>query len=411
MRLVGGDALDLLTPRRYGERGYPHEEWRALRESAPVCRIEHPSTEPYWAVTTQEWIRSVSTQPTRFTQQPTITVRQRAQEGKTPQARTIVHMDPPEHAVYRRVAARTFTPRSIGRFDEAITGIARSILDTELAAGDGVVDFVDTVASWHPLRVISEIMGIHAEDQGDLLRYTNLVLASTDPEFRAGEDIAASVTEGLQGFFGYMGALAADRRACPVGDLASVLAAAEIDGAPMRDTELIAYYLAMLTAGHDTTRNALSGGLLALLQHPEQLAELRSTDDREIWATAANEILRWTSVVVHFARTAQEDCTIDGQEIQAGDRLALFYPSANRDAEVYDAPDEFRIDRDPNPHLAFGYGEHYCIGQALARLEIEILLREFLHRVTDCELAGPVQHLSTSFVSGVKHLPLRYRLG
>lgn len=254
-------------------------------------------------------------------------------------------------------------------------------------------------------------MGIPAEDQGDLLRYTNLVLASTDPEFRAGEDIAASVTEGLQGFFGYMGALVADRRACPVGDLASVLAAAEIDGAPMRDTELIAYFLAMLTAGHDTTRNALSGGLLALLQHPEQLAELRSTDDREIWATAANEILRWTGVVVHFARTAQEDCTVDGQEIQAGDRLALFYPSANRDAEVYDAPDEFRIDRDPNPHLAFGYGEHYCIGQALARLEIEILLREFLHRVTDCELAGPVQHLSTSFVSGVKHLPLRYRLG
>lgn len=410
MKTADPERVDLLSPARYGAVGYPHDEWRRLRASAPLCPIDHPATEPYWAVTTQELIRAISTRPELFTQRPTITVRPRAATGSVEQARTIVHMDPPEHGPYRQVVVRSFTPRMIGTLESRISEIARAVLDRELGkAGAATVDFVDTIASWHPLRVISELMGIPEEDQGDLLLFTNLILASTDPEFRAGDDTARSVRAGTEGFFGYLGGLAADRRACPLDDLATVLAHAQIDGAPMPDFELISYYLAMMTAGHDTTRNALAGGLLALLEHPEQLAALR-TADSTLWDTAVDEILRWTSVVIHFARTVQSDTELGGRQLAAGDRLALFYPSANRDETVYDDPDFFRIDRVPNPHLAFGYGEHYCIGQALARLEVKVLLRELLARASNIETAGPVERLSASFVGGIKHLPVRFRL-
>lgn len=413
---AGSERVDLLSPARYGSAGYPYDDWRRLRASAPLCPIDHPATEPYWAVTTQELIRSISIRPELFTQQPTITVRPRGATGSVQQARTIVHMDPPEHGPYRQVVVRSFTPRMVGQLESRIGQIAGAVLDRELGlqpsagtAGTVTVDFVDTIASWHPLRVISELMGIPEEDQGDLLRFTNLILASTDPEFRAGGNTAQSVRTGTEGFFRYLGGLAADRRACPRDDLSTVLAHAQIDGAPLPDVELISYYLAMMTAGHDTTRNALAGGLAALLEHPEQLEALR-TADSTLWDTAVDEILRWTSVVIHFARTVQSDTDLGGQHLAAGDRLALFYPSANRDEAVYDDPDVFRIDRAPNPHLAFGYGEHYCIGQALARLEIKVLLRELLARASSIDTAGPVEQLSASFVGGIKHLPLRFSL-
>lgn len=399
--------LDLLTPARYGATGYPHEAWRMLREQAPVCKINHPATEPYWAITTHDLIRSVSVQPSLFTQQPTINVRKRNSTGQGLEStRTIVHMDPPEHAPYRRVAARTFTPLSVARLEERIRDIARSILDRELGGrGEATVDFVDTVASWHPLRVISEVMGIPEEDQAEILRYTNLVLASTDPEYREGDDTLESVNAGTRAFVSYMSSMAADRKTCPRDDLATVLANATVDGAPMPDFELISYYVAMMAAGHDTTRNALSGGLLALIEHPEQLAALR--DNGPLWETAGDEILRWTSVVIHFARTAQADVVLGGEQVLEGDRLALFYPSGNRDDAVFEDPDSFLLDRSPNPHLAFGNGEHYCIGQALARLEVKVMFQELLNRVSDFEIVGPVEMSATNFVGGVKHLPVR----
>lgn len=398
--------VDLLSPARYGELGYPYAEWAELRAQAPVRRIDHVATEPYWAVLTQEHIRAVSVQPTLFTQKPTINVKQRTSTGRLQEARTIVHMDPPDHRAYRQVAARTFTPRSIGTFEQRVREIARSILGNELGDGGPVTtDFVDTVASWHPLRVIAEIMGIPDEDHAEILRCTNLVLASTDPEFRDGDDAVESVNAGTRDFLAYMAAMAQDRKSCPRDDLATVLANAEVNGAPMPELELISYYMAMMTAGHDTTRNALAGGLAALVEHPDQMEALRRGDLD--WDTATDEILRWTSVVIHFARTCQADTALGGEMIAEGDRLALFYPSANRDEAVYPDPDVFRLDRTPNPHLAFGYGEHYCIGQALARLEVKVLMQELLDRVHDVEIVGQVERLSTNFVGGIKHLPIR----
>lgn len=404
--------VDLLTPRRYG-RGYPWAEWAELRAGGPVWRIDHPAHEPYWAVVGHAAIREVSVQPELFTQQPAMNVRTRHSQGRVEQARTIVHMDLPEHRPYRRVAIGAFTPRAVSAWEERIRAIAGRIIERQLDAagarpGERVaLDFVEAVAAWHPLAVISEILGIPEADQPEVLRLTNLVLASSDPEFRDGTDTADSINRATGQFLRYFTAMAADRRRCPAHDLATVLVEAEVDGAPMPDVELLSYFMAVAVAGHDTTRNVLAGSMLALLERPEVLARLRA--EPELWPVAAEELLRWTSVVVHFARTATADTGLSGQAIRAGDRLALFYPSGNRDDAVFDRPDELDITRNPNPHLAFGHGEHYCIGQALARMEVRVLFEELLARVDDIELAGPVEHLATNFVSGIKHLPVRLR--
>jgi len=407
-----GREIDLLGPRRYAQ-GYPWDEWARLRAEAPVCRIDHPNHEPYWAVTCHALVREVSSRPDVYTQQPTIQVKTRHSSGRVQEARTIVHMDLPEHRPYRRVAVGSFTPRSVAALEPTVRRIAGRILDRELGRhgrpGETVtLDFVETVAAWHPLAVISEVLGIPEADQADVLRWTNLVLAASDPEFRDGPDAAASINRATGEFLRYFTAMAADRRGCPRHDLATVLVEARIDGEPMPEFELLSYFVAVAVAGHDTTRNVLAGSLLALIERPEVRARLWA--DPGLWAVAAEELLRWTSVVVHFARTAAVDTELGGHAIAAGDRLALFYPSANRDDAVFERPDELDIDRTPNPHLAFGHGEHYCIGQALARLEVRVLFDELAARVDDLTLAGPVEHLATNFVSGVKHLPVRCRL-
>ncbi|MGI9624295.1 MAG: cytochrome P450, partial [Acidimicrobiales bacterium] len=266
------------------------------------------------------------------------------------------------------------------------------------------IDFVETIAAWHPLAVISELLGIPEPDQPRIMQLTNQVLSGSDPEYMEGTSAVESASVGTAGFLEYMAELARDRRQCPADDLATTLAQATIDGEPMPNFELISYYMAIATAGHDTTRNALSGGLAVLLEHPDQMAALRA--DRSLLHTAADEILRWSSPVIHFARTAAHPVSFEGESIAEGDRLALFYPSANRDADVFEDPFIFDIRRTPNPHLAFGFGEHYCIGQALARLEVRALFDVLLDEVAEIEISGPVEHLAANFVGGIKHLPL-----
>lgn len=403
--------LDLLSPQRYATEGYPHEAWTRLRREAPVCRIEQPGFEPYWAVTRHAHILEVSHQPALFLNSPAINVKATdiPTKGIKP-PRTIVHMDLPDHRPYRRVAVARFTPRAVAAMEARIREIARTVLLAELGAGGehGVVDFAATVASWHPLKVIAEIIGIPAEDHAAILHWTNLILGGADAEYQQGGDQNASVAIGNKAMAAYMVRLAAARRAAPSGDLGSALVQARIDGAPMPDYELISYFMAVALAGHDTTRNALAGGVLALLDHPEELARLRA--DPTLLDSAIDEILRWTSVVIHFARTTSAAVTLGGVQLGAGERLALFYPSGNRDEAVFADPFAFRIDRRPNPHLAFGHGEHFCLGSNLARMELRALLGELLARTTHLELAGEVEWLAANFVGGVKHLPLAYRL-
>ncbi|MGI9430612.1 MAG: cytochrome P450 [Myxococcota bacterium] len=405
------DGLELVSPKHYAEAGYPHEVWTRLRREDPVAYFDPPGYRGFWAITKHSDIAEISKQPDKFLSAPRLTIAreelERMQNQGGPPPRTLVNMDPPEHREYRKLASPWFTPRNLRILEERMEASARELVD-KLMATDAC-DFVSDVAALHPLRLIAHLFGVAEEDEPFVLKATNEIFGGEDPEFqRTGnrlQDGMALWGELLQ----FFAKISADRKANPRDDLASVLANAEVGGNEIGGLELFGYYLIVLTAGHETTRNAISGGMLALIEHPDALRRLQ--EDPALCATAADEIIRWTTPVNHFVRTAASDYELRGQQIKEGDSLALFYASANRDEEVFDAPFEFRVDRDPNPHLAFGIGEHFCLGANLARMEIRVLLAELLPRLVSVELGGPPERLASSFVGGVKHLPIRYEVG
>lgn len=406
------DPLDLALPERFGEHGFPHDTWTKLRAEDPVHWCEPEGYRPFWAVTRHADIKEISSHPERFSSRPRLTLTPKAIEDEMltafPDAadqggmplRMLVTMDPPEHRDYRALAGPYFRPRVIANLETRVEEITDLLFDRY--TGEGVdLDFVADFASWHPLKMLCEILGVAAKDEGMILRLTNELFGAEDPEFGR-EDRWNLLPEMFNFFF----QLIEEKRAEPGEDLASILANAELNGEPLPHMELLSYFVLIATAGHDTTRNALSGGMAAFLEHPDQLAALR--DDPSLARTAADEVVRWASPVIHFIRTATEDCVVGGKEIKAGDNLVLYYPSANRDETVWDDPFEFRIDRDPNPHLGFGVGEHYCLGAALAKMEIRVFLEHFARRVSHVEATGPLANTHASFVGGLKHLPIRW---
>ncbi len=406
------DGLDLVDATQYARSGYPHDSWARLRREDPLAWFEPEGYRGFWAVTKHADICEISKQPERFSSEPRLTILDRAREQVESigsQMRTIVNMDPPDHRTYRGLASPWFTPRNLRMLEERMVESARALVDG--LAGDGEEmesDFVPTVAALHPLRLIAHLFGLDEADEPFVLQATNQMFGAQDPEFQregAVEEAGAALRDE---FFAFFARVARERRERPGDDLASILAGAEIDGKPIPELELLSYYLIVLTAGHETTRNALSGGLLALIEHPVELAKLR--EDIGLAASAADEIVRWTTPVNHFVRTATEDYELRGQKIRAGDSLALFYASANRDEEIFDDPFAFRVDRSPNPHLGFGIGEHFCLGATLARMEIRVLLEELIPRLESIELVGEPRRLASSFVGGVKHLPIRCRI-
>jgi cytochrome P450 len=410
------DQLDVITARLYAERGYPHAEWRRLRREDPVHWSAPPGYQPFWAVTKHADVVEVSKQPDlfrsagRFILFPEMTAGAGPDLAERPPLRMLVNMDPPEHREYRRLVSGWFTPRAIARLEARLEEITREIFD-ELA-GDGgwrTCDFVTDVAARQPLRMITEMLGIPREREDWVLKVTNQNFGLEDPEFAlegdTPEDRLAFITEAFQ----YLDGLMKQRRADPRDDLTTVLANATLPGGkPVPVFELFSLYFLVMVAGHDTTRNAISNGLVAFLDHPAELAKLRR--DPSLVDTAADEIVRWTTPVNHFSRTATADTTLRGKRIRAGDSVALFYASANRDEEVFPDGDVFRVDRDPNPHLGFGVGEHFCLGSHLARLDLRVFWRQFAERVVELEPAGPVELLHASFVGGPKHLPVRFRM-
>jgi cytochrome P450 len=276
--------------------------------------------------------------------------------------------------------------------------------------GEGRCGFVTEVAVQHPLRILSSILGVSPADEPRVLRLTQELFAADDPEFKRPEADREEAFRNLGiEFLQYFGKVIADRRAHPRDDLASILANARVDGAPMGDIETLGYYLITFTAGHDTTRNALAGGMLALVEHPEEGAALRADPAARV-ADAVEEIVRWTTPVNYMMRTAACDYELGPAKVRRGDRLILYYASANRDEDVFDEPDRFTIGRRPNPHLGFGIGEHFCLGANLARRSQRTLFATLFARLEHVELAAPPERLAASFVAGVKHLPLRYRL-
>lgn len=409
------DGTELISPRSYAENGPPHELWTRLRRESPVHRCTPAGFPPFWAVTRHADICAISKEPKVYLNAPGIVVateeqaRLRDEEEGLGMMRTIIEMDPPEHRSFRKLASPWFTPRAVNRVNEAVETSARELVDKLAGAtGEGECDFAQEVATAHPLRILSTILGVSREAEPTILRLTNELFGADDPDLqREGEDRNDAIRAlGLELFQLFTGIIE-DRRANPRDDLASLLANGLVDGQPMGPMETFGYYLITFTAGHDTTKNALAGGMRALAEHPGELAKLRRNP--EGLAEAVEEIVRWTTPVNYMKRTAVCDTEVGGTKINAGEELVLFYASANRDEDLFDDPFEFRVDRNPNPHLGFGIGEHFCLGANLARKSQLALWREFAARIEHVELAGEPEQIASSFVVGLKHLPIRYR--
>jgi cytochrome P450 len=402
--------LELIDPGEFARHGYPHAAWRRLRREAPVFRSERHEP-PFWALVRHAEIVAVSRQPQRFLSAPRFQYIP-ASEGESGEfvARTIISMDPPGHRRYREIASPQFTPRALRALEAEVDRIAGDLLE-ELAqeSPSGECDFVAAFAAPLPIAVIARLLGLPREDWPRLYAWTNRIVSASDPQYR---DPGATADESRQRatheLFAYFAELAARRRAAPEDDLVSLLGRARIGGAPLSQEALLAYCLILVAAGNETTRNAISGGLQAFLEHPDQWRRVQR--EPALLPRAVEEILRWTSPVVQMSRTAAEDVEIEGVRIRAGELLVLFYPSANRDEAVFADPERFRVDRHPNRHLAFGVGEHFCLGAHLARMELVAAFRHLARRLEHVELAGEPVRLHSSQVGGIKQLPVRYAL-
>jgi cholest-4-en-3-one 26-monooxygenase len=402
------DPLDLVDAERYGKRGYPHEVWTRLRAEAPVARFEAPGLAPFWAVTRHADVQRIASQPRLFSSGQGTTLR-KANASPLPPTEILVLLDPPKHGPMRRAGNPNFTPRAVRGRRADIDRIAVEILDEALAGGaSDEVDFVERIAAPFPLAVIASFLGVPRADVGHLFRWTNEVIGKDDPEYRRPGETAGQTVKRARGELrAYLGDLLEERRRQPEDDLMSELLAADIEGSPLSEDQLVSYCELLVEAGNETTRNAISGGVLALAENPGEWEKLRAQPD--LLPDATEEVLRWVSPISHFTRMASEDVEVRGVTIPAGEQVALYFASANRDEEVFGDPFAFRVDRRPNPHLAFGFGEHFCMGAHLARVEIEVMLGHFRRRVESFEVSGPVERLSSITNGSIKRLPIRYR--
>ncbi|HZP44610.1 MAG TPA: cytochrome P450 [Candidatus Binataceae bacterium] len=407
------DSLDIIDPDLYVARGYPHEEWTLLRREAPVYWYERPNVHPFWAITRHSDLIEVSRQPELFNALPAerrllfiVEHDPNERELDEPVLHQLLNMNPPTHGAYRAVVNRRFTPQAVRQLSNQIEQVTAQVLDSAMDRTDG--DFVTQISARLPLAVICEMFGIPRSDWDRMFRLSNEMIGPSDPEYRDTRGIADTLERARMEFFQYFSGLIEDRRQTPRDDLASALTHGRVDGEPMQPFELLSYFALLIIAGNETTRNAITGGLYALVQHPEQWQDLRR--DPGLIPSAVDEIIRWVSPVIQFTRIATRDTELRGQKIREGEVLALFYPSANRDEEVFVDPFEFDIRRNPNPHVAFGIGEHYCLGANLARLELQIMFRQLIDRLAEVELTGPIERMRSSFVGGIKHMPIRYRM-
>ena len=401
------DPFDLVDAARYARRGYPHDLWTRLRAREPVAYIAPEGYEPFWAITKHADVLELARQPTMFSSAQGISLR-RAGEV-VPPADLVVMLDPPRHGPMRRVANARFTRRGVRALDGDLESMVLEILDAAAPSGaSGELDFVERLAAPFPLAVVAWILGVPADDWQLLFRWTNEIIGKDDPEFRrAGVTPGETIKRARGEVHEYFQGLIDQRRHDPTDDLISELLRADIDGAPLTPLQLLLYCELLVEAGNETTRNAISGGLLAFCDHRGEWDKLQERP--ELLPDAAEEILRWVSPISHFTRTATGDYELRGRTIHAGDQVALYFASANRDEDVFDDPFGFSVDRRPNPHLAFGFGEHFCMGAHLARLEITTIFGHLLRRLSSFEVSGSVERLSSIINGSIKRLPLRYR--
>ena len=397
-------------PLAYADEPRFHEACALLRREDPVHRVDVEGFYPFWALTRHAEVVRVEKDHEHFLNAPRPLLGPaegddfRRTNGDM--IRTLIHMDEPDHKAYRAITADWFRPANLKKLDERMAELAKRYVDRMAELG-GECDFVSDVAVHYPLYVILSILGLPESDFPRMLKLTRELFGASDPELRRGET-QEEMMQTLADFGMYFTALTEDRRATPTDDLASTIANARLDGEYVPPLEVIGYYIIIATAGHDTTSSTIAGGLHALLERPDQLQRLR--DDPGLVPAAVEEMIRWVSPVKQFMRTATDDAEVGGRTIKAGESVLLSYASANRDEAVFDRAGEFDAGRDPNRHVAFGFGIHYCLGAQLARMETRALYAELVPRLADIELAGDPAWIQTLFVGGLKRLPIRYKL-
>ncbi|BBX62678.1 cytochrome P450 [Mycobacterium saskatchewanense] len=403
------EAAGLLAdPLAYTDERRLHAALAQLRAGAPVSWVDVPNYRPFWAVTKHADIMDIERDNALFTNwpRPVLTTAEGDEMQAAAGVRTLIHLDDPQHRVVRAIGSDWFRPKAMRALKLRVDELARIYVDKMMAAGPEC-DFVQEVAVNYPLYVIMSLLGLPETDFPRMLKLTQELFGSDDSEFKRGTTNSDQLPA-LLDMFAYFNAVTAARREHPTDDLASAIANARIDGEPLSDIETVSYYLIVATAGHDTTSATISGGLQALIENPDQLRRLRG--DLGLMPLATEEMIRWVTPVKEFMRTAARDTTVRGIPVASGESVLLSYVSANRDEDVFDEPFRFDVGRDPNRHLAFGYGVHFCMGAALARMEVNSFFSELLPRLKSIELAGDPELVATTFVGGLKHLPIRYSL-
>lgn len=403
------DPLDLVDPARFAQHGYPHHVWTQLRAEAPVAYIEPPGHPPFWAITKHADIVEAASQPQIFSSAQGITLDMDV-GGMAAAAEMLVYLDPPRHGAMRQLANRKFSRRAVAARSDDIHRIAVDVVDKASTGGElGQCDFADEFAAPLPVAVIAWVLGVPAGDWDQLFHWTNEIIGKEDSEYRRpGESPGQTSMRARGELHGYFEKLVEVRRRDPQDDLVTELALSELDGQPLNHQQLVTYCELLVEAGNQTARDAIAGGMLAFCEHADQWEKLRSHP--ELLPDAVEEILRWVTPISYFRRTATQDCELRGTKIQAGDKVALYWASANRDEDVFEDPFEFRIDRQPNQHLVFGFGPHLCMGAHVARAELQAIFGLLLTRMTSFEQSGPVERLNSSINGAIKHLPIRYRL-
>lgn len=406
MSAIDARQIDLLDRDRF-TRGVPHEWFSWLRANDPVHHHPEPGGPGFWVITRYDDVVAGNRDATSFSSDqshggvvglegPTA-----PPPGTEAAGNLMLYMDPPSHTRYRKLVNRGFTPRMIGRLEPHVRDLTVRIVEDAIARRD--CDFVVDVAAELPLEVIAELLGVPLDDRHKLFDWSNRMIGSDDPEYQVSDQ---STMDAQVEMFLYAQRLAGERRAEPRDDIVTTLLDAEIDGDSLSDLDFNMFFLLLAVAGNETTRNAIAHGMHALLEHPEQYERLVA--EPSLIDSAVEEILRWASPVMYFRRNSTRDTELGGRTIRAGEKISLWYISANRDEEHFDDPFTFDITRDPNPHIAFGGGgPHFCLGAQLARLEMRLLFEELTARVPRVGALGPPERLRSNFINGIKHLPVR----
>jgi len=400
------DEIDLASLDFFVD-GDPHAAWKLLRTEAPLHWNRHKNT-GFWSISRFDDALRVYRDPAAFSSERGMVLILTDKQDEMAEwlgfRKMMIFIDPPRHSRMRQVVNRRFTPRALAPLEAQVRSIAREIIDA--VAPLGRCDFVLDVAAKLPTAVICEMMGIPRADRELVFGLANMSIGSQDPEYQIEGDGRSTGQKAQRQYFDYLSSVIAQRRRNPGDDLMSALLRGEVEGEGLSDSEMLFNCFLFVVAGQETTRNAISGGMLALLQNPEQRHRLAK--DRSLMPTAVEEILRYASPVTHIMRTATREVEMHGQKIRAGDRVVIWNASANRDQAAFPDPDRFDVGRTPNDHLAFGHGEHFCLGANLARLEVRVILEELQERLPDIEPAGEVRKLRSHFVAGIKHMPVRF---